>query len=371
MHAALLCGADLVLTEREMLRQLIVGLLSEGVRVTRVTTQGVTPPGGELAGSVFGLPGSVGDGRGGIGAAWWPGTRRQWGKLAEALDEADVSLLVATDGDTWDAAVELGRRIDLPVMLCSHDRFDARFAPRLFRTLNPTRCLIVADSAPIADTLREATNNLVVVEHVPPGVHLTDRTPRKRAPDDPLCVVLSTDGPLDEDYLAALEGLALHAQTHPSFLVLLEGSHPDTHATYKHLRRLGLLGTCTFAPKGSRTDDLLLEADAVLHPQPLARSRSVTLAAMAHALPVIAVDDLALDTLIDDHTAWVLDENPPPTPEAWAEQLARLQDDPEAGLDLGKRAQEWVREEHLFADHLARFVHLCRQLAGEPIAFPG
>lgn len=358
MHTALLAGEDYTRCERETLRCLIVGLLDEGVRVTRVVPRGVDPPGGDLAGPVV---------------AWRPGGLRPWSKrrltpIAEQLDEDGVTLLHAVDAGAWFPAMALSEIMDLPVLLGSHDRFDARLTPKIFRSLNPTRCMMAADTEPITGQLRDTTDNLVVVETLPPGVHLCDQTPRPRTPDDPLCVVLSTDGPIDEDYLAALEGFNNFAQTHPGAQCFIQGPHPDPHQIYKHARRIGVLGHLSFVPKALEPDHLLLRADVLLHPQPLGKTRSVTLLAMAAAVPVLAVPDPALDYLIHDHTCWLTD---PPSPHAWADRLEHLVADPEAGLQLGRRAQTWVREERLASDHLARTITLYRQLAGEPIAFPG
>ncbi|MEM1098436.1 MAG: hypothetical protein AAGH92_06555 [Planctomycetota bacterium] len=390
MHVALLCGEHDLGERREALRALVVGLVSEGVRVSVAVPEGTDErdvPGGGLGGATLAYPARTL----GVGGPWmgaWLygkiGSGRHWSRLAaqfEAMGDASgvPGVVLASDAETWLAAVAVGRMLDVPVMLFCHDRFDARLAPRLFTKLNPTRCLMVAGSEPIAQGLRDATQNLVVVEHVPPGVHLTDRTPRQRGPDDPLCVVISTDGPLDEAYLACLEGLAAHCRERPSTLAILEGPHPDSHAAYKQLRRLGLTGQCSFAPRGRDAgavpgvDALLLEADAVLHPQALGRNRPITLEAFARALPVVAADDAALDTLIDGHTAWTIDEAQPydALAEAWHGVLTRLTEEPEEARELGRRAQWWVREEHLFSDELERVIGLCQRLAAEPVKFPG
>ncbi|MEM7576405.1 MAG: hypothetical protein AAF328_02925 [Planctomycetota bacterium] len=390
MHVALLCGQQDLGERREALRSLVVGMVSEGVRVSVAVPEGTNVedvPGGGLGGATlsFATPAFA------IGGRWmgaWlygkVGSGRHWVRLAEQIEALGESsggpgVIVSSDAETWLAAVAVGRLLDVPVLLFCHDRFDARLAPRLFTTLNPTRCLMVAGSEPIAQQLRDATQNLVVVEHVPPGVHLSDRTPRERGPDDALCVVVSTDGPLDESYLACLEGLAAHCRERPSTLALLEGPHPDSHATYKQLRRLGLTGQCSFAPRGrdlkvaKGVDGLLLQADAVLHPQALGRNRPITLEAMTRGLPVAAADDAALDTLIDGHTAWVVDETLPyeRLAEAWHGVLTRLCEEPEEARALGRRAQQWVREEHLFSDELERVLGLCRRLSAEPVRFPG
>ncbi|MEM1446773.1 MAG: glycosyltransferase [Planctomycetota bacterium] len=387
MHVALLCGEHDLGERREALRALVVGLVSEGVLVSVAVPEGTADPdvpGGGLGGATyrFVTPAFA------IGGRWmgaWlygkVGSGRHWVRLAEQIERSgDVpGVIVSSDAETWLAAVAAGRLLDVPVLLFCHDRFDARLAPRLFTTLNPTRCLMAAGSEPIAQQLRDATQNLVVVEHVPPGVHLSDRTPRHRGPDEPLCVVISTDGPLDESYLACLEGLAMHCRERPSTLALLEGPHPDSHACYKQLRRLGLTGQCSFAPRGQDAnsakgvDGLLLEADAVIHPQALGRNRPITLEAMARGLPVAGADDPALDTLIDGHTAWVVDELLPyaQLAEAWYGVLTRLTEEPEEARELGRRAQQWVREEHLFSDELERVLGLCRRLAAEPVKFPG
>ncbi len=85
------------------------------------------------------------------------------------------------------------------------------------------------------------------------------------------------------------------------------------------------------------------------------------------------MEDDALDTLIDGHTAWVVDgeQSYEALAESWHGVLTRLCEEPQEARELGRRAQQWVREEHLFSDELERVVGLCRRLAAEPVKFPG
>lgn len=363
MHAAILANTAWLDDELTTFQQLTVGLIDEQVRLTRI------------------MPDQLGGPGMGLGHSSLLGTRLTWReskfaavnhrrlvKLCDAIDHEGVELIHALHGDLWQPAAVIGDQLDLPVIFNAASSADARQADRLAKQLNPTRSVFCATTEPIARDLRARTHNLVRVETVLPGVHVGDPAAHVRTPGEAPCIAVCGDGVMDEQYQQLLEGVALVVAERPEVQFFFDGQRTDQHQVWKAAQRLDLLGNLSFVPRRLGHREMLLMADALVHPQRLERSRSVTLLAMAHAVPVLAVADEVLDYLVPEHTAWVIDE---PTAASWADLLMRLIVHPDDATDLGLRARAWVHEERLASDQIERMLSLYRSTAGTPLPFPG
>src|SRR5690606_24739868 len=132
--------------------------------------------------------------------------------------------------------------------------------------------------------------------------------------------------------------------------------------------KLDLLRNVSMIPRRLGHRDLLLRADLLVQPQPLAQSRSITLQAMAHGLVVLAHEDPWLDYLIEDETAWLLRE---PDAAAWTGALNRALQDHAAAEALGQRARQWVRANRTVSHQIERVLNLYRGITGQTLPFPG
>lgn len=363
MHAALLANSAWLDDELTMFQQLTVGLIDEQVRLTRILPTGATGPGLGLGdASLIGKKLTWNE----TGIA--PLNHRRLVRLCDALDAEGVDLIHALHGDLWQPAMVIGDQLDLPVVFGASSADDVRQAGKIVRQLNPTRCVFCATTEPIANDIRERTQNLVRVETVVPGVHVGDPAVNARTSGEAPCVAVCGDGVMDEQYQALLDGIRRVVNDRPEVQFFFDGQRTDQHQVWKAVQKAGLLPNVSFVPRRLGHREMLLMADALVHPQTLERSRSVTLLAMAHAVPVLAAADEMLDYLVADHTAWVLDE---PDAAVWEDLLLRLVREPEAAADLGMRARAWVHEERLASDQIERVLTLYRSVTGEPLPFPG
>jgi glycosyltransferase involved in cell wall biosynthesis len=128
-----------------------------------------------------------------------------------------------------------------------------------------------------------------------------------------------------------------------------------------------VLSNISLTPRRLGHRELLLRADVLIHPQPLGMSRSLTLAAMAHGVPIVAQDDPWLDYLIDDQTTWIVEG---PHVDEWVERLLRLMERPEDGLALARSARDWVRQHRQATTSVDRMLHMYRRMTGETLKFP-
>ncbi|MEM1355132.1 MAG: glycosyltransferase [Planctomycetota bacterium] len=356
MQIALFANTAWLDEELASLHHLVVGLMDEAVRTVQVLPEGRAED--ETVG--FGTRLS------------WRETRRRWAnrrelrRLAEPLVKAEVALLHALDGRLWKPVLDLGQQLGVPVALSANSGLDVAAASRLRGQMDPGQTLLTAATAPLADLISEAVGGKLEVHTVPPGVHLGK--PINHDDDETPCVVVSGDGGCDEHMLVLLEGMRLALRDDPHMQFFFDGQGRDLHKLWRAIERMGLLGSSTLIPRRLGHREVLLRVDALVHPQPLGRARSMTLRAMANAVPVFATRDPVLDYLQPGVTARVLDQ---PTPEAWAEALRSLSQDREAAAALGRSARDWVKRERLASSQLETLLSLYREIVGEPIAFPG
>ena len=355
MHPALIANAAWLDEESSTLQHLVVGLLDEGVRVTQVLPDAA--PAGE--GTAFGE------------RRTWPEARwrlvNDWhlGRLAPAMEELEVDLIHALDGGIWSGAARLAARLNAAVVFTAASRDDLALLPRIAAATSPDRGIFTATTGPLLDALRATCPAPRRVAFTPPGVHRVAQPQPPRDPEEPLCVVVSGDGRLDANYEALLRGAARLVQDHPQTLLFFDALD-EQHEIWRLAESLGLLANLSLVPHDQAARDVLLRAHALLHPQPLGRSRSLTLQAFAHGVPVIAVDDPWLDYLIPDVTARLVAD---PTPEGWAQQLRDILDQPDAAHALGASAAQWVTQHRLASASLDAVLAVYRDAAAAPLPF--
>ena len=156
--------------------------------------------------------------------------------------------------------------------------------------------------------------------------------------------------------------------SYPQAQFFLDGQGSDQHLIWQAAQKLGLLGNLSLAPRRLGHRELLLRADVLIHPQPLGRSRGLTLQAMAREIPVLAHGDSWLDYLNPGKTAWIIDR---PHPQLWTQAIERLLQKPDEARALGVSARQWVSEHHLASTHVQQTIKLYQETLGEPFQFPG
>lgn len=356
MHIALIANTAWLDEELATLHHLVVGLLDESVRVVQAL------PTGRAEGEVVSF---------GTRLSWRERkgrrrNRRAITRLAEPLKEEGVELIHALDGRQWRAALDLGKQLNLPVVLSANSGMDVELAARVAHRLIPGTHVVLCATEPLTQLIDQSIGSAVPVRHVPFGIHLGKPTPHDN--DETPCVVISGDGGSDDYIHRFLAGAKQAIDAHPDLQLFFDGQRDDPRALWRAIRKQGLLANTTLIPRRLGHREVLLHAGALVHPQPLGRARSLTLRAFAHAVPVLACADPLLDDLIEGTTARVLHE---PSADTWAKQLSSFASDPAPWRDLGQAAQQWVGQHRLASTQLEHLLATYRQLTGEPIAFPG
>lgn len=359
MRVALINSTSGIDEDLAVFRQLVVGLIDEQVPVVQVIPEGISED--DL--SAFGAK-----------LRWRESSYaliRSWRlrKLAEAMEEQEVDLIHALSSETWMGALHAARELEAPLALTANSVEDIERAASVLKAGRDLRIAFIVTTSPLGRAMSERLGPKVLVQVIPPGAHKAAAgtgTVYDRSGGE-LCAVVAGDGVHDEEYEALLTALPEVIKRYPQAQFFLDGQMSDQHQLWQAARRLGLLANLSMVPRKLGHRELLLRADVLIQPQALGRSRSLTLQAMLHGLPVLALKDPWLDYLIEGETALLLDR---PEPAEWAKLIAKLFEQPDDMRGLGASAREWVGKRHVAAKQVATTLALYRRLTGESFKFP-
>ncbi len=356
MQVALITNLPWLHEEQSSLRPTVVGLLSEGVRIVQVLPQSCDA----------GIASDFGQKVYWQDSAWGMLRKRRLTHLEGRLESLEVDLIHAMHSEVWEGAIALSQELEVPALLTASSASDVIAASQIWTRSEPSRIGFAAATDTIARAIEDQLGEQALVQVVPPGVHVTDMTRPERMDDQPLCAVISGDGRVDSHYLAVLEALRRLVVDEPAAQFFFDSLGVDQHKLWQQARRLGLLGNISLVPRPLNHRELLLGADALVLPQALGRARGLLLQAMAHDVPVIAREDPWLDFLIDQQTAWTIEDD---NPENWL-MLLHAVEKPEAKV-LTESAKAWVQQDHLASDSVSKLLDLYRRLTGETLPFTG
>jgi hypothetical protein len=368
MQVALLTNSAYLDEELPAFRCLAVGLLDEGVRLVQVVPDKL-PVEDAVA---FAERVAWSD------TGWGFLRRRRIAALADALEKAEVDVVHATHPALWPGAIELAEELEAALVVAIASEGDIELAQQMRTDLYEARAGFSAATQPLAEGVRKAlavgaagavgeSLDWPFVSTVRTGVLLPDEPREPADAEQPLCATVS--GGDDPDCFDPLfRAIASVIADHPEAQFFLDAESPRAHDLWRRARRLGLLSNVSMVPHRLGHRELELGADVLIHPQPLGRSRGLTLHAMGQAIPVLARADPWLDYLIDDETAWLVDK---PDARRWEELLRHLIVAPEQGRSLGLRARQWIRDNHTASKQIASTMELYRQVTGEAMKFPG
>ncbi len=355
MHVALISDAMWLDDELPQFQAMVVGLMDEQVRVAQVVPERLDVSDTSAFGECI---------------AWkdsrWSFLRHlRLGAMLDELRTSDVDLIHALSARVWSGAASLARHMDAPVVFSASSIEEVQQAARTHRRSAGLRLAYTASSKPLADMLHKQVGPQTPVQVIAPGVHRGN--PRKPSTtDSALCAVITGNGHLDDQYRPLLEAMVSIVRSQPQAQFFLDGQDQDQHDLWRALRRMDLLSNVSLVPRKLGHHELLLNADVLIQPQALGRSRSLMLQAMVQGIPVIARADPWLDYLVPDQTAWVIDSD---DADPWAAAIQRIADRPDAAVLLGRTARDWVSEKHVMARQVSLTLALYRRIAGESIKF--
>ncbi|MFH0910884.1 MAG: glycosyltransferase family 4 protein [Planctomycetota bacterium] len=233
------------------------------------------------------------------------------------------------------------------------------------RILHGRTALVHVTCRRIAEHYRAAGLDLDRVRLVPDGVDTARFRPglvgsavRAEAGIPPGAPVAVSVGRLEpvKGHRYLLEATALLSRTHPDLCLVAAGDGTLREELKAQAAALGIADRVRFLGVRRDIPAVLAAGDVYVLPSVGSEGSSrATLEAMAMAKPVVAsAVGMLPDIVREGETGFLV---PPGSPEALAERLGRLLDNPEARLAFGRRARAWVEEEfdeRLFARRIRK-----------------
>jgi len=358
MRVALIVGGDWLSQERTMLRRLIVGLIDERVRVVRVAPGPAVHSDDQLTMTTEQLW---------YGPSRWRIVRDfRLRRLTERLGHLEVDLIHVLDGTLQAPGLRMAAALDVPLVASVWSLGEVE---ALRETLPGVPMALATASPALAEACRRQIGAESEIRTIPPGVFINeDLRPPLANTEQSLCCLILGDGQPDDHYLALLQGIADVRERLPETMFFLYSMGADQHRLWQACERLDLLNHLSVVQHGGGVRQLLVQADAILLPQPMQAVRTLVHEAMAAGRPVIAAADRWVDHLREGETARLV---PEPEPSLWAALLRELLARPQQFIDLGGAGRQYIRQHHATSAHVSKTMELYRQLAPESIPIRG
>ncbi len=361
IHLALIFDEERLSREQLMLHRLCVGLIGEGIRVTRIVPSEMHEA-------------YIAQGERRIALAprletelkVLPWQRKQrMAILAASLEKNTPDFIHAVGRESWDVARDMAEFFDRQWSLDVWSTAVLKAIP-VGRKAERVAAYI-APTPSLARQLRMAVApDLISV--VPMGVTCADETPPRKSDSDLARFIAVVGSGQDlKTYRAILRALGELCARHENLRLILELSGPRQHEIWREARRHKLLGRTSTLRTASPNRSLLTSCDVLVLPDALGEASSLPLEAMARGSTIVATRDPIRDDLRNDETAMIVDPEESPD---WSGILERAVYDDATRDPLRRRAHRHVIEHHGLSMQLAAFEDLINHaLTGGTMSF--
>ncbi len=360
MHIAIWLDAAMMASEGAFVRHLVMGLKSDGHRVTFIAPA-------DLDISYLPLLGSQT-----LTYRWsrWERVgfiqRIRLSGIIDALTEdmPDILLAWGTADPLPIQALQSALPADtvappgIPMVIWCWDASEL-FAP--LTCLPQVRHVVVA-SEPIQTRIPTDYRHPVTLIH--PGVYCDETQACYDVPEQVACLV-SLD-PLSQvpAYESLIRASKRLADEKKDFLLFAYDTGRAEHPIWQLAEKIGLLDRLSFVPYQQDAEQLLMHGDLYMHVLPVARVQYRTLEAMAKGLCVVATPNHAADYLRDEVTCRIVKDA---NADAWYHVLLKLIEDRAYAAAIARRGQQLMRERHEMTRTIAQFAGVCRLASGTPL----
>jgi glycosyltransferase involved in cell wall biosynthesis len=355
MHVAMVIDEERLRQEHTMLNRLSIGLIDQGVQITRIVpdvieVEAVWRSEQRIAlASRIEVPMRV--------MPWMKRSRAV--RIAAQLERMPPDVLYAIGQGAWPIALDAAKVMSRPVALGVWRASLIRKAARL--QSNPHVAAYIAPTEPIANELKRIVDP-DLVSLVPMGVAVPSR-PNHIFADSPNSIGISVIGSGRDvpAYEALLGGMSRVIKDYPAVQIILELRGPHHHDIWRIAKRLELLGAVSGIEDAAQHRTLLTCCDLMLVPERYGELTSVLLDAMASGIPIVAQDDPYLRMLVDGETALMVS---PCDAQTWAERVTALLSDPQRAKAIGLAGREFIRQQHASTIQIMRLTETLEQVVG-------
>jgi len=361
MHVAMMMDNERLTHEHGMLKRLCIGLIDQGVQITRVVPDRMdeharsTERRLALAPRIE-VPMRV--------LPWMRSTRTR--DLADALERNPPDVIFAIGREAWTIALDVADAIDRPVALDVWSAELAKVAPRRRAARNIGGYIV--PTSPLAALLRQRVDP-DLVGMVPRGVAVgSEGRLIFDDPDNSIAMAVIGSGrdlPAYRSMLAALRNIA---RQFPQLQVVLELRGPHGHEIWRELNRLELRTCVSVIEDASLHRSLISRCDALLMPEHFGDVNSMLLESMAVGMAIIAREDEYLDMLKHEETALVLQTG---EIDEWVTIMQQCLNDATLARRIGRHARDIAIHRFRSSDQVRRLIDTLEKITtGESYPFP-
>lgn len=362
MHVAMIIDEERLRQEHTMLNRLAIGLIDQGVRLTRIVPDTIEIEAVWRSEQRVALTSRIE-----VPMRVLPWMKRaRTARIAAQFDRSPPDVIYAVGQGTWPIALDVAKSLDKPVALGIWRPSLIRKGARL--QTNPYVAAYIAPTPPMAEELKRLVDP-DLVSLVPLGGAIPQQPSAVlEQARDVIGVAVIGSGKDVPAYEALLGGLSRVIQNYPQMQIVLELRGPHHHDIWRIARRMELLGSVSGIEDAAQHRSLLKYCDVMLVPESFGELSSVLLDAMASAVPVIALEDRYLDMLIDGQTALLVHR---PDAQDWADRLTNLLSNHEQARQLGLSAREFVHKRHASGTQINQLLSTLEKVVnGSNYAFP-
>lgn len=337
MHVALIISEERLLHEHFMLNRLAIGLMAEGLRVTRIVPESMAWEHVRLGETRIALAP-----RFEVDMKVLPWMRKsRTAQLASEMEKSPPDAIYAIGESCWQVGYELSEVLEKPLLLNIWNSRMIRHVPkgRLARHVaayvTPTHEL---------NRLLGLTVDPGLICTVPMGIALPT-TMRKilTNPKQSISMAIVGGGRDVPAYRAMLGGIRRISKDLPQLQVFMELRGPNQHEIWRYARKLNLLACISTLTEASPHRRLLTQCDLMLLPERFGELYTIMLEAMANGMVIVANQDPMLEMLQHDENAYLVDAE---HMDHWSQTLLKAIRNPDSARELGQKACLYASEHH-------------------------
>lgn len=361
MHLAMIIDEQRLAQEYMMLNRLAVGLIGDGIQVTRIVPTEVTFEYIKMTEQRIALAERLETDMKIF--PWLRSARSE--KLAVAMEKRPPDAIFAIGRNAWPIGLELAQHMNRPLML------DVWSPEQIQKIPTEKKAQVISAFVTSSKAMRHMLQGVVdpgLVSIVPFGVPIPPGDQNILAATEDLVTVTVVGSGRDlAGYRTLLSGLKRVSRTIPQLQIFLELRGPHQQEIWRYAKKLKLLGQISTFPEAAPQRSLLTQCDILLMPERYGEINSLILESMACGMLVLSRRDPILEMLIHDKTAILIDGD---SPDEWAENLERALQKPELSRSIGQAARDHVIEHHSSSRQVQELANLLeRVVTGGSYAF--
>ncbi len=352
MRVLLIIDRDFAHRELRLIRKIAIGLVDAGWRTIMAMPE-------DTQSRFADIPGVQIVGYRDRGVPWTRSLRAR--EIAEQTEGTsnEPTIIHAFGAKSFGIAADAARSIGCALVLEVHAR---SLVQRAAAVLNEEAGdgLALAPSTTLVNALVAAGVSHASVREITWGISTRDVT-LERAHSEMAGVILAGTGTDRQLWESAVRGLALVASRRDDFVILVDDTAAMRANIDKLVHSLGLSPLVSRIPRLEADRELVILADIMLWPDHNGEHRSIVLDAMAWGVAIVSTEDRDVPALTNPAIAQLVSGDPT----EWAATIESMLADESRRRELGKRAHEYVSQNHRPSKHVAGLLDAYEWMLGK------